>query len=178
LPGGTERASIPVKKVRVRVVSSNMALRNESTQQYAEPGNNYLAAIIEDSNGVWREEILSFWTAVKRAKNKEPLIGLNQGETIRYIFQANDLYLLNWPNDINPENAPNELLSKHLYRVQKFSSMSYVFRKHNASTLAFENEEIRIQSFSVLNAKSLKKLSIDNLGRLRISPKHEENHQY
>lgn len=178
LPGGTERASIPVKKVRVRVVSSNMALRNESTQQYAEPGNNYLAAIIEDSNGVWREEILSFWTAVKRAKNKEPLIGLNQGETIRYIFQANDLYLLNWPKNLNPETAPRELLSKHLYRVQKFSSMFYVFRKHNASTLAFENEEIRIRSFSALNAKSLKKLSIDNLGRLRISPKHEENHQY
>ena len=153
-----------------------MALRNESTQQYAEPGNNYLAAIIEDSNGVWREEILSFWTAVKRAKNKEPLIGLNQGETIRYIFQANDLYLLNWPNDLNPETAPRELLSQHLYRVQKFSSMFYVFRKHNASTLAFENEQILIASLKALNRCTPRKCRIDNLGKIDISD--EENHQY
>jgi len=177
LPGGNDRASIPVKKVRARVASSNMTLRNETTQQYAEPGSNYLAAIIEDSNGVWREEVLSFWTAVKRSKDGYPLIGLDQGEKIRYLFQANDLYLLNWPNDLNPENAPRELLSEHLYRVQKFSSMFYVFRKHNASTLAYENEEIRIQSFSSLKSKNLNKCSIDNLGKLRLSI-DEKGHKY
>jgi CRISPR-associated endonuclease Csn1 len=169
LSGGTERASIPVKKVRVRVASSNMALRNESTQQYAEPGSNFLAAIIEDSTGAWREEVLSFWTAVKRSKNRETLISLNQGEKIRYLFQANDLYLLNWPNGINPESAPRELISEHLYRVQKFSSMFYVFRKHNASTLDYENEEIRIQSFPSLKSKNMIRCSCNNMGRLKFT---------
>ena len=64
LPGGAYGRPIPVRKIRYRVESGNMKLRNKETNQYAEPGNNFMAVIIEDAQGNLREEIVSFWGGV------------------------------------------------------------------------------------------------------------------
>ena len=150
LPGGAYGRPIPVRKIRYRVESGNMKLRNKETNQYAEPGNNFMAVIIEDTQGNLREEIVSFWDAVTRQKDGHPPVILLEGEKIMYNFQANEMYLLNLPEGTRWQDLPAKTLSKHLYRVQKFSSMFFVFRLHSASTLKYENEFVRVQSFSAL----------------------------
>jgi CRISPR-associated endonuclease Csn1 len=150
LPGGPYGRPIPVRKIRYRVESGNMKLRNKETNQYAEPGNNFMAVIIEDAQGNLREEIVSFWDAVTRQKDGHPPVVLLKGEKIMYNFQANEMYLLNLPEGTRWQDLPSKTLSKHLYRVQNFSSMYYVFRLHSASTLKYENEFVRVRSFSAL----------------------------
>ena len=168
LPGPEYGRPVPIRKVRYRVESSNMTLRNKLTNQYAKPGNNFIAAVIEDAQGVWREEIVSFWTAVLRYTANQPLVNLNAGEKLLYSFQANELYLLNLPVGIAIPEIPTKILSQHLYRVQFISSKFYVFRLHNASTLKYENEFIRISSFGALNKINPIKVGIDSTGNLVI----------
>jgi CRISPR-associated endonuclease Csn1 len=143
-------------------------LRNKLTDQYAEPGKNFIAAVIEGAQGEWREEIVSFWTAVLRHKANKPLVNLNAGEKLLYSFQANELYLINLPESISIQEIPSKILSQHLFRVQKFSSQDYAFRLHNASTLKHENEFIRIKSFGALNKINPIKVGIDSTGNLII----------
>ncbi|MFN3529894.1 MAG: type II CRISPR RNA-guided endonuclease Cas9 [Bacteroidia bacterium] len=155
----------PIKKVRVRVESSNMALRSEHTYQYAEPGNNYLVAIIESDAGL-REEMISFWTAVERKKQGLELIPVSQGERVKYTFQSNDLYFLGLPDHIDIRTASKAELSPYLYRVQKLSSMYYVFRHHGAATLDQESEMQSVQSFKRLLHLDPIKVKLDLLGRI------------
>jgi len=168
LPGPEYGRPVPIRKVRYRVDSSNMTLRNKLTDQYAEPGKNFIAAVIEGAQGEWREEIVSFWTAVLRHKANQPLVNLNAGEKLLYSFQANELYLINLPESISIPEIPTKILSQHLYRVQKFSSQFYVFRLHNASTINYDNESVSMRSFGSIKKTNPIKVGIDSTGNLII----------
>lgn len=157
----------PIKKIRVRVESSNMALRSEETKQFAEPGSNFLVAIIEMSNGSLREEIISFWTAVERKKQDLDLVTTGIGEKVKFTFQINDLYLLGLPDDVDLTTTSTAALSPFLYRVQKLSSSYYVFRHHCASTLSLENEMRSIQSMKKLIQLNPVKVRLDLIGNLK-----------
>ena len=61
----------------------------------------------------------------------------------------------------------NKILSKHLYRVQKISSLFYVFRHHLASTINNKNEEISIQSFKFWEEINPIKVEINLLGNIK-----------
>ena len=54
-------------------------------------------------------------------------------------------------------------LSKYLYRVQKLSSMYYVFRKATASTTNYDREMIRVQSLPFFDSDK------DNIHSVEIS---------
>ena len=80
-----------------------------------------------------------------------------------------DVMLFN-PNEIDllaPENYAS--ISKHLYRVQKFSTKYYVFRHHLETTIQDTNELqnytwIRITALNKL--KNVVKVRVNNVGQI------------
>lgn len=123
---------------------------------FVKPGNNHHVAIYEDECGEWQEHIVSFWHAVERKKYGIPTIITNTGDIwdqvsdkmpesfqkqipqsatwrLKFSMQQNEMFILGMDEDLYRDAMINHdyaLLSKYLYRVQKLSSMYYVFRHH------------------------------------------------
>jgi len=94
--------------------------------------------------------VVTFWEVVERVKQGLPAINKQPEPGAEFIttLQKNDMFLLGLnENEINWENPDYELLVKHLYRVQKFTSGDYYFRNHFASTIKNDNERIYIKGF-------------------------------
>ena len=66
------------------------------------------------------------------------------------------------------------VISDHLYRVQKLSSMHYVFRLHRASTLNHDEELYTIRSFSALKESTPIKVIIDTDGTISIAARDDQ----
>lgn len=125
---------------------------------FVKPGNNHHIAIYIDENGKKQEHLCSFWHAVERKKYGIPVI-INNTKQIwdkilenkndypesflaklpndSWVFeqslQQNEMFILGLSNEeFNKARKENnkELLSKHLYRVQKLATMDYWFRHH------------------------------------------------
>jgi CRISPR-associated endonuclease Csn1 len=143
---------VPIKKVRVRenLGNTEMLKPSENTNQYVNPRNNHHVMIYKDSEGRLQESIVTLWEAAERKNQGNSVYQLpNDGVEIVSILEVNDMFLLGLDkeqtNDIR--NLDKQILSKHLYRVQKLSSMYYTFRHHLSSTVSNPDEEFRIQSF-------------------------------
>jgi len=82
------------------------------------------------------------------------------------------MFLINLDNEqieaIKRDRISKEELSKHLYRVQKISSMYYTFRHHLASTVTSESEEISIRSMNGWSKANAIKVALNTLGSIRI----------
>ena len=143
---------VPVKKVRMKENFSG-AEKLKEINQYVNPGNNHHVLIYTNEKGELKEDAVTFWTAVERKKQKQPVFQLpetdKKGEIIATL-QINDMFLLGLKEDeIDWENPDYENIINYLYRVQKVSSKDYVFRLVSESSLdnnepPFQN---RIQSF-------------------------------
>ena len=159
---------VPVNKVRLKNQSSNARVLHKDINQYVETSNNYLLAIYKDENGIYSESIITFWEAVERKRsNLEIAPNETQFGKLIHTFVKNDMFLLNLNDDeIDFDNPDYSKLFNNLYRVQKFSSMFYVFRKHNASTIDNDNEMVSIRSMKSLILVNPIKVKIDMLGRL------------
>lgn len=141
---------VPIKKVRIRENFSNILPLKKDVNQWVESGNNFLVGIYEDVNGNKFEEIVTFFEAARRKQAKKPIIEPIKQDCCKLIvtLQINDLFLLGIKDITIDWNSPDyNLIRKHLYRVQKISSMYYTFRLHSASTIKNKTEEIYIQSF-------------------------------
>ena len=88
------------------------------------------------------------------------------GKRIVASLEINDMFLLGLDDQLDINKANAQLLTKHLYRVQKVSSSYYTFRHHLASTLNNKEEEIYIQSFSAWQKYNPIKVTIDSLGHI------------
>ncbi len=172
---------VPIKKVRIKETIENAKRLKHTTiikdkngassqlNQHVNPRNNHHVAIYKDKNGEYFEKIVTFWDAAKRKNKGLPLIDKRpkDGATFITSLQENDLFILGLEHgSVDWNNIDYTLLSKHLYRVQKISSMDYNFRHHLASTLNDDEEEIRIQSFKAWDKQNPIKININNLGKL------------
>ncbi len=127
---------VPVKKVRIRENISGAERLKEDINQYVNPRKNHHVLIYKDEHGHLKEEVVTFWKAVKRKKQNQPLIQLPAGGVeVVTTLQINDMFLLGLPEEVDFGSLSNKEISKHLYRVQKFTSGDYYFRKHTESTL-------------------------------------------
>ncbi len=129
---------VPVKKVRLKE-NIGGAEKLKEINQYVNPRNNHHVLIYKNEKGELKEDIITFWTAVERKKQKQPVVQLppkdRNGEIVTTL-QINDTFLLGLVDDeIDWNNLNKTLLQKHLYRVQKFTSGDYYFRKHLESKL-------------------------------------------
>lgn len=128
---------VPIKKVRIKENIRKAEQLKRETNQYVNPMNNHHVLIYKDLEGNLYEEVVTFWTAVERKRQGQPVVQLpKNGTEIVTTLEINDMFLLGLEEeDIDWNAIDYRLLQDHLYRVQKFSSKDYYFRKHYESTL-------------------------------------------
>lgn len=154
---------VPVKKVRLRE-NLGGAEQLRDINQFVNPRNNHHVLIYRDNKGNLKEDTVTFWTAVERKTQGEPVVKLpDDGEEFVTTLQINDMFVIGLPEE-SPDVSrfDTDVIGAHLYRVQKVSEGYYVFRHHLASTLNFPDQECRIQS--------LKKWQELNPVKVRITP--------
>ncbi|WP_103072310.1 type II CRISPR RNA-guided endonuclease Cas9 [Aquimarina sediminis] len=124
---------------------------------YVSTGNNHHVAIYHDSKGNLDDEIVTFFEAVERKSQRVPIVNSNseKGFPLLCTLKQNEVFV--FPSkDFDPlqvdllDPSNNGIISKHLYRVQKFSKVSYgnssirdyVFRHHLETELR-DNKELK-----------------------------------
>jgi CRISPR-associated endonuclease Csn1 len=130
-------APVPIKKVRMKENIGGAERLKEEINQYVNPRNNHHVLIYKDEKDNLKEEVLTFWTVVERKRKAYPVYQMPlDGKEIVTTLHINDMFLLGLNDDeINWEKPNNKVLKEHLYRVQKFTSYDYYFRKHIESNL-------------------------------------------
>jgi CRISPR-associated endonuclease Csn1 len=168
LPNRNGGNDVPIKKVRIREVLSNANRLKGELNQHVNPRNNHHVLIYKDNEGNLQEEVVQFWTVVERKLQNMPTYLLPEdGVEIIATLETNDMFLLGLSDEeFNSNKEDSIFLSKHLYRVQKISTMYYTFRFHLASTILNESEEWRMQSFKAWEQANPIKVTIDPLGHI------------
>lgn len=160
-------------------------MRDESERKipvdFVSTGNNHHVAIYRNENGALQDNVVSFFEAVTRVNQRLPIIDktLNKEQGWQFLFsmKQNEYFVFPSndfdPNEIdllNPEN--NKLISKHLFRVQKFSKVEYgnsairdyVFR-HHLETSVEERKELKDTAYIQLKSLPL----LGNIVKVRIN---------
>ena len=158
-----EDKKIPVKRITISGVSNAEPLHttkdhngheildkkgNAIPVDYISTGNNHHVAIYRDKGGKLQEKVVSFYDAVVSVNEGLPVIDkmFNNHLGWQFLFTMKQNEMFVFPNeDFNPseidlldkENA--NLISKHLFRVQKIATKNYFFRHHLETTV----EEIK-----------------------------------
>ncbi|MBW6479362.1 MAG: hypothetical protein K0B37_08035 [Bacteroidales bacterium] len=141
---------VPVKKIRIKEYLGKAAKLKSGINQWVNPRNNHHVLIYTDLNGDLKEDVVQFWTVAERILQGVEIYQLPEdGKEIVTTLEINDMFLLGLSDeDIKSHKDDLSFLSKHLYRVQKFTSGDYYFRFHTASTIANDSERIYIKNFS------------------------------
>jgi len=146
--------------------------------------NNHHAAVYRDEKGKYYNDVVSFWEAFLRYKEKwkekqelphgiekEPIDiikkdNLDEGHEFVVSLSINEMFVKDLdPNAIDFKDSKNHaLISKYLYRVQKLANKDYTLRYHLATTLDNKHEEVRITKLS--NLENYTKVSINRLGMI------------
>lgn len=146
-------APVPILKVRVKESIGRAEKLKENVNQWVNPRNNHHVLIYKDEKGNLKEDVVTFWTVVERKRTGQSVYQLPiDGKEIVTSLHTNDMFIIGLKDDeINWESVDFNLLSLHLYRVQKTSkkekSFEFNFRSAIASSLDNKNQEISIQSF-------------------------------
>lgn len=144
---------VPVKKVRrSKVISNHVLLGKEESKKAVETKNNHHILIYEDIQGKVQEEVVTFWAEVDSELRGESELRLPpDAKRCIALLHINDMFVLGMTRDELAQAIASDdraLISKHLYRVQKLSSVYYVFRLHTASTLEHDEEMVRVQNLN------------------------------
>ena len=142
-------APVPILKVRVKENIGGAVKLKTNVNQWVNPRNNHHVLIYKDEKGNLKEEVETFWTVVERKRTGQSVYQLPiDGKEIVTTLHINDMFLLGLSEDeINWENPDYEVLKEHLYRVQKFTSGDYYFRKALTSSIQNPEEKQQINSF-------------------------------
>lgn len=164
--------------------------------------NNHHLAIYRTPKGKLVESIVTFWDAVDRARYGIPLVITHPREVMEQVLQRGDIpesvLSLLPPSDwvfvdslqqdemvvigLSDEELQRALeaqdyrkLSEHLYRVQKMSSLYYVFRYHLETSVADDKNTAgripkfhRVRSLSDYEKRNIRKVRVDLLGRISL----------
>jgi CRISPR-associated endonuclease Csn1 len=141
---------VPILKIRLKENISGAEKLKDNINQWVNPRNNHHVLIYKDDSGKLKEDVVTFWTVVERKRRGFPVYQLPpDGKEFVTTLHINDMFLLGLSEDeINWENPNYELLTEHLYRVQKLTSGDYFFRKHKSSTIT-DDDYIQIRGFGV-----------------------------
>ena len=166
------------------------------------PGNNHHVAFYTDSKGQLREYVSSFCQVIERVRFSLPPIIYDPRATmeqalsiaelpesvikdlppsdwvIKETLRRDEFFLMGMSDEeiASALEAQNySLLSRHLYRVQKLSSINYVFRHHletsvkeDKSTRGEVPMSYRVQSLTTYSNLNPRKVKIDRLGRISL----------
>ena len=142
-------APVPILKVRVKENIGGAEKLKTNVNQWVNPRNNHHVLIYKDEQGNLKEEVVTFWTVVERKRTGQSVYQLPlDGKEMVTTLHINDMFLLGLSEDeINWENPDYKVLKEHLYRVQKFTSGDYYFRKALTSSIQNPEEKQQINSF-------------------------------
>ena len=124
-------APVHILKVRMKENIGGAEKLKDNVNQWVNPRNNHHVLIYKDEKGNIKQDVVTFWTLVERKRTGQSAYQLpTDGKEIVTTLHINDMFLLGLNEDeINWENPDYEILKEHLYRVQKFKSGDYYFRK-------------------------------------------------
>ncbi|WP_072999406.1 type II CRISPR RNA-guided endonuclease Cas9 [Epilithonimonas mollis] len=117
---------------------------NKIAVDFVSTGNNHHVAIYEDDAGNLQERVVSLYEAVERINQGLSVIDkdFNQSLGWKFLFtmKQNEMFL--FPSeDFNPKEIDLldeknlSLISKNMFRVQKFTIRDYFFRHHLETTV-------------------------------------------
>ena len=166
------------------------------------PGNNHHVAFYTDSKGQLREYVSSFCQVIERVRFGLPPIiydpratmeqaltitelpesvlkGLPPSDwVIKETLRRDEFFLMGMSDEeiASALEAQNySLLSRHLYRVQKLSSINYVFRHHLETSVKEDKStrgevpiSYRVQSLTTYSNLNPRKVKVDRLGRISL----------
>ena len=153
---------------------------------FVSTGNNHHVAIYEDENGNLQDNVVSFYEAVARVNQGLSIVDktYNQHLGWKFLFTMKQNEMFVFPaEDFNPSeidllDLKNQTkISKHLFRVQKFSKVEYgnsavrdyVFRHHLESTIS-DVKELRDKTYKVFKSlgelKNILKVRSNHLGEI------------
>jgi len=147
---------------------------------YVNTANNHHVAIFIDSEGNWHEHVVSFFEATASALLGLPVVDKNykneEGWQFLFSMKQNEYFVFPnektgfVPSEVDLMDAKNyPLISPNLYRVQKFSSLFYVFR-HHLETNVDESNELRGTTWkritSIKGLDGIVKIRVNHLGNI------------
>ena len=191
-----EEKGIAIKRVAISGIKNVEALHfkkdhngkeilNENGQpiavDFVSSGNNHHVAIYRDVEGNLQDTVISFYEVVERVNQNLPIVdktyNFDIGWQFLFTMKQNEYFLFSShefdPSEIDlMDPIHNKLISKHLFRVQKFSKLfyenkvvrEYVFR-HHLETMIDDKKELKDIAF-----KSIKSLSyFEKVIKIRIN---------
>lgn len=191
-----EEKGIAIKRVTISGVKNAEALHtkkdhlgndildddgNKIPIDFVSTGNNHHVAIYEDEKGNLQEKVVSFYEAVARVNQGLPIVDkvYNQhfGWTFKFTMKQNEMFIFPSegfnPNEIDLFDRKNQtLISKHLFRVQKFGeiSTSGVWFRHHLETTVETKSQLKSVTFKVIqstsNLKNILKVRTNHLGEI------------
>lgn len=159
----------PIKKVRIREEVGNAEPLKDNINQYVNPKNNHHVMLYFDADGNIQEDVVTFWTAVERQRQKQPVYSSPPNTTPWFSIEDDDLFILGLPDHLvdNWPRLDNTFLNDHLYFVQNKSRGDYVFRLHRATGKKFDSEMKRISSFKGLQRENPIKVKLSRTGNIK-----------
>lgn len=157
---------IAVKRVTISGVSNVEALHEKRDHNgnlilnkkgkpiqsdFVSTGNNHHVAIYEDEKGTLQEKVVSFYEAVQRVNSGFSIIDKEYNNHLGWQFlftmKQNEFFVFPSedfnPNEINLMDKKNsQVISKHLFRVQKISAKNYMFT-HHLETQATSGDDLK-----------------------------------
>lgn len=144
---------------------------------FVSTGNNHHVAIYEDVNGNFQEKVVSFYEAVERVNQNLPIIDKEYNAELGWKFlftmKQNEMFL--FPSeDFDPLEADLfddknlSLISKNLFRVQKFTIKDYFFR-HHLETNVEDNSALKGVTWrreGLSGLKGVLKVRLNHLGKI------------
>ncbi|MGN0200575.1 MAG: type II CRISPR RNA-guided endonuclease Cas9 [Candidatus Cryptobacteroides sp.] len=147
---------------------------------YVATGNNHHIAIYRDSSGKIQENVVSFYEAVVRENLQLSVIDKDykkdEGWEFLFTMKQNEYFVFPdpdngfYPGDIDLTDPANyALISPHLFRVQKLTSVDYNFR-HHLDTTVDKSKELRDITWKRITTPSglegIVKVRVDHIGRI------------
>ena len=198
-----KKKGISIKRVTISGISNALALHDKKDKEgnlildetgkpqpvdFVNTGNNHHAAIYRDNNGNLQENVISFFEATERVSQGLPIIDKEyrkkEGWEFLFSMKQNEYFVFPNaetgfnPNEIDLLDPSNyQIISPNLYRVQKFSKITYdntavrdyVFR-HHIETSINDNKELKnityksIKSLAIFN--SILKIRLNHIGEI------------
>ncbi|WP_026705784.1 type II CRISPR RNA-guided endonuclease Cas9 [Flavobacterium soli] len=190
---------IAIKRVTISGVSNAQALHtkkdhfgNEILDENNNPipvdfvstGNNHHVAIYRDEKGNLQDEVISFFEAITRKNLGLSIINKNHEKGWKFLFSMKQNEFFIFPSEgFNPKEfdlynlISKELISKNLFRVQKFSKVEYgsasvrdyVFRHHLETTIN-DVKELKDKTYKSIKSlpyfEGIIKVRINHLGKI------------
>lgn len=147
---------------------------------FVSTGNNHHVAIYEDEKGNLQENVVSFYEAVERVNQGLSIIDKEYNAELGWKFlftmKQNEMFL--FPSeDFNPKEMDLldeknlRLISKNMFRVQKFGSLlSGFWFRHHLETSVETDSKMKDVTYKVIqstnNLRPVVKIRLNHLGKI------------